>query len=272
MESLERFTPIWKYLKPEYSEAKLKEIHLLLWHFGICVVGFEASAIPAYVETYLSNAPLNYGWLAQLLGQQHLLKKHPKKVKKAWLSSQRNLLIPNKLYEENLAEGWLRKFHHLNIDERLLTMKLRQPSMKSKIIFPIDDLIKAELEEHYPKVSFDTLSQMAFMPLDKNLSTQLNLVCLPKEIIFGLGHHQSFIYHAVHHYTESQDIIYKIALMLQEKGLTQEHLDQVKVMGIAPFWNELIQELAKFYITSPESGDSTQITLDFLSQLYQCGS
>lgn len=153
--------PIWRYLAEEYTESDITDIHLIIWPGGVSVAGFLQDGNPIIIQTYLTREKPDAFWVKHLCNQDILLKNHAKKVKRIWLSEERNLLIPNSIYEENHAESWLRKFHFLSPEDILLHFELDK-LVNAKIIFPISESLKAFLTETFSKAIFLPLSKMAF--------------------------------------------------------------------------------------------------------------
>lgn len=263
--------PIWRYLADEYTESAIAEIHLLIWPGGVCVAGFLQNGTPMIIQTYLTRDKPDTDWVKHLCTQDILIKNHTKKVKKIWLSEERNLLIPNSIYEENHAESWLRKFHFLSPEDILLHFELNK-QVNAKIIFPISESLKAFLTETFSKASFLPLSKMAFQPISNKESAELQIISLPREIILSLSQKGHFVYHLVYPYESPQNIIYKLALILDEKGIPQEQLPAISFTGIAPFWNNILTELPAYFPLKTISENTTEITLDFLKKLFTCAS
>lgn len=262
-------SPIWRYISEGFSDTELSDIYLLLWRGGASVAGFKPNGEPGMVQTYLTKERPDIFWLKELANDDILLKHHPKKVKKIWFSEERNLLIPNSLFEDNLAESWLRKFHHLSPDELLLSFEFNS-SLEAKIIFPIAESVKAFLSDTFTKASFSPVSQLAFQSAQNKDNAALQLICLPREVIITLSQNGHFVYHLVYPYENPQNIVYKIALILEEKDINQQQISEISFSGIAPFWNNILTEIPPYFPLKIEGEDSTGITLNFLKKLYKC--
>lgn len=262
-------SPIWRYLPKDYTEKEVNSVHLLLWQGGITAAGYNQSGEIKIAQTYLSQTNPDLIWLKEIINQDELLKNHAKRVKKIWLSESRNLLIPNSIYEANYAESWIRKFHFLSTDETLLHFELNE-NIDARIVFPISQEVKICLLETFPKASFSSVSKMAFQPIEKMDPAAIQMICLPREVTLTLGHNGHFIYHSVFPYNITQDIIYKLALILEEKEIDQEQVAFIKFSGIAPFWNNILDEIPPYFPVKVASANTTEITLNFLEKLFQC--
>jgi len=262
-------SPIWRYVADNFSEDTISGIHLMIWSGGFSMAAFNGENTPLMVQTYLTRKRPDHLWMKELIRQDGFLKRHARKVSKVWLSEERNLLVPHDIYEENDAESWLRKFHYLSPDESLLHFNL-EGVLGANILFPISEDLKVFLTYEFPKAVFAPLSRQAFLPDEKESPVGAQMVCLPREVILTLSHNGQFIYHLVYPYESPQNIIYKIALVLEEKGMSQEQVTAIRFSGIAPFWNNIIHELSPYFSLSVPSQDTTEMTLQFLKDLCSC--
>lgn len=261
--------PIWRYVPNDYSEKSITDIHLIIWRGGVCVAGFQEGGIQGVVQTYLTQKQPDVLWVKELAEQDVFLKKYPKKVKKIWISEERNLLVPNSIYEENHAESWVRKFHYLSPDEILLHFELNS-SVDAKIVFPVSESLKAFLTENFSKAEFKAVSDLAFRSVPNDTPADVRIVCLPREIILTVGHNGHFVYHLVYPYETPQDVLYKLALILEEKGINQAQVNNISFSGIAPFWNNILEEISFYFPLKTSSENTTEISLTFLKSLYTC--
>lgn len=261
--------PIWKYTLDGATEKSLSEIHLLIWPGGLAIAGFYPEGAPAWAETYITREQPDAAWLQHLLAQHPILKDQAKKVRKVWLSEERNLLIPNSLYDNDYADNWIRKFHYLEPEEMLLHFDM-PGSVGAKIVFPVSEALKLTLNDYFPEASFVPLSQMVFPPVEQSVNETIQMISLPREIIFSLNHNGHYIFHLTFPYDTPQNVIYKLALVLEEKGISPEQVTRLLITGMAPFWNNILEELAQFFPIEMPGQNTTEITLNFLKTLYSC--
>lgn len=269
MDKTPTLTPIWKYKANDYDSNVLSEIHLLIWSGGFSVCGYGINNTPILIQTYMTRERPNLSLVNHLISQDSLLKGNNKKVKKIWLSDERNLLVPKTIYEESHASMWFRKFHYLESDEVLLDFDLGR-FFDGRLLFPLSEESRTLLENHFPKADFEPISKIVFQKSDKEEEAILQMVCLPREIIFSLCQNSRFIFHLVYPYESSKNIVFKIALILEEKGILQEQIKPINFSGIAPYWNNLLNELPPFFPIDKSIQDTTKITLDFFKNLPKC--
>jgi len=261
--------PIWKYTLDGATEKSLSEIHLLIWPGGLAIAGFDPEGAPVWAETYITREQPDAAWLQHLLAQHPILKNQAKKTRKIWLSEERNLLIPNSLYDNDYADSWIRKFHYLEPEEMLLHFDM-PGSVGAKIVFPVSEALKLTLNDYFPGASFVPLSQMVFPSVNETANESIQMISLPREIIFSLNHNGHYIFHLTFPYDTPQNVIYKLALVLEEKGISPEQVTRLLITGMAPFWNNILEELAQFFPIEMPGQNTTEITLNFLKTLYSC--
>jgi hypothetical protein len=191
----------------------------------------------------------------------------PQPISRIWLAEARNILVPQSLYEENEAGEWLGKFHFLEADEQLMHISL-QPHQDIQMVFPIKNALNALFEQYLPEASINVLSRVAMQHTEVK-GPFLEIINLPKMILLSLREGQRFLLHQVYAYEHTENVVYRIAVILEEKGLAQDQVG-VSLTGIAPFWNNLNTELPLYLRAISPLEDTTAISLTFLNKLFSC--
>lgn len=257
----------WNY-KNE-NQGTVEEIQLILWDFGISIFTIQENKEISEVQSYLFSSPWNIDEGKKIFEQTGLFS-HAKMVKKIWMTSPKHLIIPESLYDEGYANQWIRRFHFLNPDESLFSINL-QPELNAYIIFPIPERWQLLLKDSFKNVQFESITKLALKQKSEESEgiIQCHIINLPKMTTISLIENQQFISHHVLAYEDSQELIYKIALLLQEKEIAQD-IVRMRLEGIAPFWNDLLQKLEEFFPLNIDTSNSTKLSLDFINNLIQC--
>lgn len=267
METEERYQEIWKY-KAEDSHVQIHETtHLIGWANGLSIATFNQEGSPLEIKTFLGKKSWDSSLFKDLFHEEPLLKK-TKLVKKIWWAEERNIIVPEQLYVKNYAEKWIRRFHFLETSENLHDYYL-QPYLNAQMVFPIAEEIQKLIESNFPEASIDALSKIALSLPSESRTTCIKITNLPKIVLLSLQENSRNIYHQIAAYENIQDIIYKIAIILQEKDLNQNQVE-IEIQGIAPFYNNILDELKNFFVIKNTITNTTLETLNFFKTLYKC--
>lgn len=259
--------PIWQYEAEENVLIDMSSLHLIVWPNGLCVTAFDKGGIPMKVKTFVFREHWDIAFMQDLFENDPLFA-GPQPINHIWIAEARNILIPEPLYEESQAGEWIGKFHFLEADEQLLHINM-QPHQDIRMVFPVRQALTDLFRQYLPEARISALSRVSMVQGTGLNGTFLEIVNLPKMILLSLRENERFVLHQIYPYENTENVIYRIALILEEKGISQEQV-QVSLSGIAPFWNNLNIELPRFFKSISHSEDTTAISLTFLNKLFSC--
>lgn len=257
----------WNY--QDEQPLPVEEYHLMVWEKGLSIIGYSKEGAVQSCKTYIFSELWSYEEGKQMLQESGILS-HTGQVSHIWMTAPKHLIIPESLYEAGYANQWIRRFHFLGTDESLFSISLK-PALEAFVVFPIPERWQLLLKDHFKNATFNSISQYTLHKKNtlKKEGLQLQLVHLPHLMTLSLIEDDRFLSHHVFEYETSEQLIYKIALLLQEKEIAQEQV-QITIEGIAPFWNNLLEALATHFPIKEEQLDSKSLTLNFIKTLYQC--
>ncbi len=261
-----------EYEAEENAITTILEMQLILWQKGMCVVGFDNYGIPQKVKTFFFPQDWDLKFMEYIFVNDPMFAGE-EAFSKVWLTDERIILVPEQLYVKDYADEWFRKFHFLESEEILFHDNM-SPALEAQIIFPIPENLKELLYQYLKEdISMNALSKVALGTSINDNGNFIKIVNLPKVVLLSLQENGKNILHQVCNYENSENIIYKIAIILQEKDLNQDEV-QIAISGIAPFYNNILDELQSFFpIRKPLEklfNNTTFATLDFLKKLYLC--
>lgn len=265
--TIDSYNPIWEYEAEENAITEISEMQLLLWPEGMCVVGFDNQGIPQKVKSFFFDTDWDLEFIEYIFINDPLFAGE-EEFKKVWIADERIILVPEQLYVKDYADEWFRKFHFLESEEVLFNDNMN-PALDAQIIFPIPKKIKDLLYQYLKDVQMNALSKQALSSSVNENGNIIKIINLPKMVLLALQENGKNILHQVSKYENSENIIYKIAVLLQEKDLNQDEV-QISIFGIAPFYNNILEELKSFFTIIHPFEDTTSATLDFLKKLYLC--
>lgn len=266
MTELETKEPVWQYEAEDNALVDMDKLHLIVWPDGLCITGFDQDGTPLKIKTFLFRENWDTGFMQHLFENDPLFA-GPQPISRVWLAEARNILVPGPLYEENEAGEWLGKFHFLEAGESLMHISM-QPHQDIQMIFPVKDALKALFDQYLPEARISALSLVA-MQQPETGGPFLEIINLPKMILLSLRENQRFLLHQIYPYENAENVVYKVALILEEKGLAQDQV-RLSLAGIAPFWNNLNTELPLYFDAAGKLEDTTAVSLTFLKKLFSC--
>jgi len=261
--------PVWRYESEENAITEIISLHLIIWQKGLSICGFSGEGLPLEIKTFLFRKDWDTETIEQIFINDPLFA-GPEPFTHVWLAEQRNILIPDHFYDVDYSGEWIRKFHFLENDEIIFTGSMT-PFLEARIIFPVREKLKALLTQYMEEAKINALSQVALSEAKPENASLIELINLPKVILLSLQHNGKFNLHQVSAYDNTEDIIYNIALILQEKDLNQDEVN-IEFSGIAPFWNNILEEIPAYFNQMEIPADTTAVTLNFFKKLYICVS
>jgi hypothetical protein len=267
--SMDEMEPVWLYTAEENAITEITSLQLIIWQKGFSICGFSETGIPQEIKTFLFREDWDLEMMEQIFINDPLFA-GPEPFTHVWLAEQRNILIPDHFYDVDYSGEWIRKFHFLESDEIIFTGSMA-PFLEAQIVFPVREKLKTLLEHYMEEAKINALSGVALSEAKPANTSLIELINLPKVILLSLQHNGKFNLHQVSAYDNTEDIIYNIALILQEKDLNQDQVN-IELSGIAPFWNNILEELPAYFNQIEIPADTTLITLNFFKKLYTCAS
>jgi|GEM_PF-818855 len=265
--TIDQFEPVWQYEAEENAITTILEMQLLLWQKGMCVAGYNAEGIPQKVKTFFFPKDWDLEFMEHIFVNDPLFAGE-EPFTQIWLAEERIILVPEQLYVKDYADEWFRKFHFLDADELLFHDDLN-PALDAQIIFPIPENLKELLHQYMKDAQLNALSKIALSLSSETQGNLIKIINLPKVVLLSLQENGKNILHQVCCYENAENIIYKIAVILQEKDLTQDEI-KISISGIAPFYNNILDELRNFFPIIDPFENTTAASLDFLKKLYLC--
>ncbi|MFT4060890.1 MAG: DUF3822 family protein [Edaphocola sp.] len=98
--------------------ASMDTVHLLLWHGVLGAVAYSAGGEPLCAHFYDIDSCDAKG-IKEIVLNEPLLA-DTQQVAKVWIASERNLLVPNELFEPEAAASWLATFQYVAVGEKVL--------------------------------------------------------------------------------------------------------------------------------------------------------
>ena len=191
---------------------------------GVYIVGFSITKelLTIHYTGYSTTKPVwQLDFFEQLFASEPLLTVR-EKVKGMFVSSAKNLIIPDELYNESAAADWLRQLHYVEQQEVITSYALENDKATYLHAVPvnINELIKI----NFRKAVVLPLCDYHFAaPQVQSLHMQC---CLSSEQVTATLHNYSqLLWHKVFDYSKAEDIAYALKLLCKENYIDPAKLN-----------------------------------------------
>lgn len=259
----ERQQPVQHFNMHDDPLTNIETLHLLIWEQGLCIAGYGPDESVLTTKVYVF--PKGDIHAVESIFMNEPLVAGPQPITRAWIADERNMIVPQHLFNEEAAANWLNKFHFISYNESIQSTTLKQPI---SIAYPLSNDLSALLRKYFPEGKVNALSGVLLQQEISSENDTLELVFLKETIALTLRKKGKLITHQIEAYTDIHNLVYKVASISKDNEIAQEHL-KVSVSGLCIDENSL-NELKAFYpkMTVPGTAQFSSFTL--LSKLITC--
>lgn len=158
----------WTYVAQE-NLSDLSYIHIIYWNDGMNLIGYDQNNNLVQVQHYEWQKNTTTEQLEELLLDDPLLG-GAELVKKIWILSKENMIVPKQLFDPEATVNWFKKLHFVDNNHHIEISHLSQPAGYS-----LDLINKTHLETIF------------------NNSNEAPLVGLYSCLLANFNHHQNNI-------------------------------------------------------------------------------
>ncbi len=259
--------PVQHFTMHDDPLTNIETLHLILWDKGLCIAGYDAQGHVltakvyryaiwdiATIEAIFINEPLVAG---------------PQPVTHIWIAEERNIIVPQHLYQAEAAAQWLRQFHFIEAGETVHATTIRQ-HLKATVVYPLSDKLQSLLRKYFAEGQIESISGMILCQEATAEHDTADITFLDKKVVLTLRNNNRLISHQITEPGDISNLLYQIALICQEADIKQDQL-RLSISGLC--LNEgHVNELKAFFpkMTVPGSEQFSSFTL--LSKLISCAS
>ncbi len=212
---------------------------------GLYLAGFSITKelLTIHFMGYSTSKPVwELDFFEQLFASEPLLAVR-EKVKGIFVSSAKNLIVPDELYDETAAASWLHQLHYVEQQEVIATHPLENDKATYLQAVPtnINELIKI----NFKKAVVLPLCDYHFAaPQVQSLHMQC---CLSNEQVTATLHNYSqLLWHRVFDYNTAEDIAYALKLMCKENYIDPAKLN-ITCNCLSGAEYDIINELTQYF-------------------------
>ena len=189
------------------------------------------------------------------------------------MASDKNMLVPDVLYNSEAADKWMRQLQFVEGNEIITSYHLQED--KAQYLYAWPAAMKSLLTRYFSKVKEFPFAAYQFY---KPFQSEHSLLCtISNEYAYAtlynnraLQWHQAFPYHA------AEDIAYKLQLLCQQHGIEADKIN-LQCTAISKGFNSTVHALSQYF---PQLKDGTgnvstndvnwTTSIYLFQQLYAC--
>lgn len=247
--------------------TNIETLHLILWDKGLCIAGYDphghvlttkvyryATWDIAAIEAIFINEPLVAG---------------PQPVTHIWIAEERNIIIPQHLYQTEAAAQWLRQFHFIEAGETVIETTIKQ-HLLTTVVYPLSEKLQSLLGKYFAEGKIASISGMILCQEATTEYDTADITFLDKKVVLTIRNNGKLISHQVTEPGDVSNLLYQIALICEEANIKQDLL-RLSISGLC-LNEDYVNELKAFFpkVTVPGSEQFSSFTL--LSKLISCAS
>lgn len=247
--------------------TNIETLHLVLWDKGICIAGYDGTGAVLTTKVY-THAAHDIAAVESVFINEPLVA-GPQPITHIWIADERNIVIPQHLYEQQAAEQWLRSFHFIETEERIQATGIQQ-HLQATVVYPVQEKLITLFHKYFAEAKIDAVSGMVLCQENGSERDTADIILLDTKAILTLRQKGALLSHQVTEITDIHNLVYTIGLMCQQHGIATEEL-HVALSGLC-ITEETAATLKSFFprITVPGSEQFSSFTL--LSKLISCAS
>jgi len=197
----------------------------------------------------------------------------PENVIATFVASDKYMIIPEAVYDENEAIKWLNKMFFVEGNEVLAVHRLSED--KAKYMYAYPGVMKSLVNRYFTNSKLLPLSTYQFYKPYK-ADTSLQCTITQEHVFATLYRNRLLHWHQVFSYNTGEDIAYQLKLMCKQLRINADAIDMqctVAYRGLNPILNDVIQyfpNIRENDVNATANNRQWAGTISLLQQLYAC--
>lgn len=261
---LDNVSPQWVYNTDGEALSEMTNVQLLLWSRGLCISGHDNDGNTMIAKAYAFEKRMAEEVLNAVFMNEPLLA-GPQPINKIWIAAQRSMMVPSALYQQELADNWLKQVYFIEQDEDIIHHNISSP--EAIALFPLKQNLSTALAQFFPEGKIKMFLNKNIDCGSNELPFNAHVVILGNTAMLTLEEKGKLLSQQLFEYETIDNITYKIALAAQERGYSQTET--------AVFISGVLADVVAFSNEMKASYEHTQLceeteSLTFLTRLSQC--
>lgn len=247
--------------------TNIETLHLVIWDKGLCIAGYDLEGNVLTTKVY-NFAAWDIGAIESVFINEPLVA-GPQPVTHIWIAEERNITVPQHLYQTAAAEEWLRKFHFVEAGETVHSTTISQ-HLQATVVYPLADKLEVLIHKYFAEGRTDAISGMLLCQESPAGQDTADITFLDKKVVLTVRSNGKLLNHQITEAGDINNVVYKIAVICGANGLKQDEL-RVSLSGLC-ITEETITELRSFFPKMNVPGSEQFSSFTLLSKLISCAS
>jgi hypothetical protein len=236
---------VYNIHEDEWLMERIAIVLCILMRRGMWIGGYSDTKelLTIHFTGYNKNRPVwELDFFEQLFANEALLADKDK-IKGVFICSEKNLIVPNELYDEHEAERWLGKIHFIDQKDVVLTHPV--PQAKAKYVMAVPMNITELININFKKAVTLPFPAYQFPDLQKG-APEIKCCITGEQVCATLYNHRQLLWHRVFDHASAQDIAYSIRHCCEENDVNVSAL-KVSIDATTGAEYEVAHELAQYF-------------------------
>jgi len=236
---------VWNVREDDSLSGQVSQVIALLLPRGLLVAGFslDGDLLTLHYTGYNNNRPIwELAFFEQLFAHEPLLA-NKANVKGVFILPDRQVIIPDELYDKTEAENWLRKIHFIERTDVIQHYAFAEAKAHYLIAVPVN--ITELIRINFNKATILPASVYQFRNIPTTGAVAQFLVSA-EQIIATLHHNGKLLWHNVFDYNKAEDIAYPLMQVIDE-NLIPRYQVSVRCNGVSAAGHVVISNLSQYF-------------------------
>lgn len=186
---------------------------------GMMVAGFssEKELLTIHYNGYKKDKPVWWVDFFEGAFNLHPLLADREKVKAVFFLSDKDLVIPETLFDRYEAKDWLKRIHHVEADDVIEYYSLS--SEKANYVVALPGAITELVKSNFTRADIQPLPIYHFMGLQQQ-GLYLECCITSEQVCVTMHNFSQLLWHKVFSYKTAEDIAYEIRLLCNERSIS----------------------------------------------------
>lgn len=236
---------VYNAREEESTPSRVALVICVLARRGLYVAGFSITKelLTIHYSGYGISRPVwDLDYFEQAFVSEPLLAVK-EKIKGVFIASDRHIIVPDELYDENHAREWLKRIYYVEHGDKVMISELEHDKaiLLQAVPLNITELVRI----NFKKAGIIPLHLYQF-DRKHNLSLQLQCCLTGDQVILTLHNYSQLLWHHVADYSRAEDIAYMIRLHCKENYIDPAKLNiTCDALSGADF--EVINNLTQYF-------------------------
>jgi hypothetical protein len=239
------FEQVWNVREDESVTSGVAMVICVLLQRGMLAAGFglNKELLTMHYTGYNKNKPVwEINFFEHLFGQEPLLAVR-EKVKGVFICNNKQLVIPDALYEANAAKDWLKHLYFIERKDVIDTYNLDDD--KARYVMGLPVYISELIKINFKKATVLPMPIYQFRNANKQ-SLYLQCCVTGEEVCATLHNYSQLLWHKVFDYTTAEDIAFEIRQLCQENNISPSKIS-LRCNAVSAAEYDVVCDLSQYF-------------------------